>query len=262
MKLTDRPAAGGLLARLSLAVVALGLCGAPAMAAADAPAAPAAKPAASAPPAPAAKPAVSAPAAPVAKPAASTPTAPSPVAKGAINAPSDPLAKAAFEVLQHNCARCHEADQLVERKRPAGKFGNILHLDEIARNPKLIRPGLPQASFLFKQIVDQEMPYDVMVEGKDGPSPSEADIKTLEKWIVSLKAGSCDAHKFVSNEQIIQLIAADLEKLTSVRAKGTRYLTLTHLSNACAGDEAMNVYRQGAIKLINSLSRSSDVDAA
>ena len=155
MKLTDRPAAGGLLARLSLAVVALGLCGAPAMAAADAPAAPAAKPAASAPPAPAAKPAVSAPAAPAAKPAASTPPAPAakaavstptaPVAKGAINAPSDPLAKAAFEVLQHNCARCHESDRLVGRTRPAGKFGNILHLDEIATNPKLIRPGLPQS---------------------------------------------------------------------------------------------------------------------
>jgi hypothetical protein len=36
-------------------------------------------------------------------------------------------------------------------------------------------------------------------------------------------------------------------------------LTLTHLKNACADETALNVYRQGAIKLINSLSRSSDV---
>ena len=43
------------------------------------------------------------------------------------------------------------------------------------------------------------------------------------------------------------------------RAKGTRYLTLTHLANACTDDKAMKVYRQGAVKLVNSLSRSSDV---
>ena len=41
--------------------------------------------------------------------------------------------------------------------------------------------------------------------------------------------------------------------------KGLRYLTLTHLKNACIDDLSMKVFRQGAIKLINSLSRSSDV---
>jgi hypothetical protein len=86
-------------------------------------------------------------------------------------------------------------------------------------------------------------------------------VKALEAWIQSLgtKVAGCATRPFVGNKDVINLIAADLEKLPKQRAKGTRYLTLTHLANGCTDEKAMNVYRQGAIKLVNSLSRSSDV---
>jgi hypothetical protein len=178
-----------------------------------------------------------------------------------VRSPDDPVAKAAFEVLDRSCARCHQEGRLVGRDRPASGFGNILKLDEIGKNRALIVPGNPYGSYLFKRIVDREMPYDVMMEGANAPSPNEADIKTLETWINSLaeQTATCETRKFVTNKDVVALIATDLENLPRTRANATRYLTLTHLTNICTDPEALKVYAQGAIKLVNSLSRSSDV---
>lgn len=180
-----------------------------------------------------------------------------------VTPPTDPVEKAAFDVLDKHCARCHQDGKLSSRERPAKNFGNVLKLDEIAANPNYILPGNPHGSKLFKQIVDKEMPYDVAYEGDTRyENISEPELKALETWIQQLggkAAASCGERKFVNHEDMIGLMAADLDKLPRARKKGTRYLLLTHLKNACASDEAMKVYRQGAIKLINSLSRSSDV---
>ena len=73
------------------------------------------------------------------------------------------------------------------------------------------------------------------------------------------RSAACESHKFVTNEDVLNIVAADLARLPNARKKGTRYLTLSHLKNTCADDISMKVYRQGAIKLVNSLSRSSDV---
>jgi len=63
----------------------------------------------------------------------------------------------------------------------------------------------------------------------------------------------------VSNKDVVALIAADLEKQPKTRTNATRYLTLTHFTNICTDPDALKVFAQGAIKLVNSLSRSSDV---
>jgi hypothetical protein len=177
--------------------------------------------------------------------------------------PGDPVARAAFDVLDKHCSRCHQDGKLTARERPSKNFGNVLKLDEIAANPHFILPGNPFGSKLFKQIVDKEMPYDVEYEGETKyPKISPEELKALEAWIVSLaatKSAACESHKFVNNEEVISLVVADLSRLPNSRKKGTRYLTLTHLKNACMDDISMKVFRQGAIKLINSLSRSSDV---
>jgi hypothetical protein len=178
-----------------------------------------------------------------------------------VTPPADPVAKAAFDVLEKHCARCHQEGKLVNRERPSKNFGNVLKLDEIAANPHYILPGNPFGSKLLKQIVDKEMPYDTMYEGAPGADVTEGDVKALEAWIKSLgqKTAACDARQFVASKDIVGIIAADLEKVQRARTKSTRYLTLTHLKNACVSDEALNVYRQASIKLLNSLSRSSDI---
>lgn len=180
-----------------------------------------------------------------------------------ITPPTEPVAKAAFDVLDKHCARCHQDGKLTNnRVKPAKNFGNVLKLDEMAANPHYVTPGNPFGSRVLKQIVDKEMPYDVIYEGSGGPDMTQADVKALENWIVSLgakTAGVCETRKFVSHRDEITYIAADLDKMSKTRAHGTRYLTIMHLKNACMDDNAMKVYRQGAVKLINSLSRSSDV---
>ena len=72
-------------------------------------------------------------------------------------------------------------------------------------------------------------------------------------------AAACESRKFISNNDAVALMADDLRQLPDHRVKATRYVTLTHLFNACASDQEMTVYRQGVVKLVNSLSRSSDV---
>lgn len=178
--------------------------------------------------------------------------------------PFDASAAAAFDVLDKHCARCHQVGKLLDgRERPAKNFGNVLKVEELAANPHHILPGNPLGSKLFKQIVDGEMPYDVAYEGNTKyPKVSEADLKALEGWITALGASqtaSCESHKFIDPEAMVGFMANDLEKVTRSRRESTRYLTLTHLANICASPESMKVYRQGAIKFINSLSHSSDV---
>ncbi|HEY0569751.1 MAG TPA: hypothetical protein VGD13_16730, partial [Xanthobacteraceae bacterium] len=262
-----------------------------------------------------------------------------------IKVPKDPIAKAAFDALDKHCARCHQEGRLEARERPSKNFGNVLQLEELAESPSRVLPGNPYASKMFKQIVDKEMPYDVIYEGSSAPNITEGEIKAIEAWIVSLndskgraiaveaapqgdpppraeapppraeapppraeappppepaptaeapvseppperaaeappprvppRAGpppgppvvavaappppAEPACKFVSTKDVIGIIAADLDAMPKSRAKGTRYLTLTHLSSICTKDKFMEVFRQGAIKLVNSLSRSSDV---
>ncbi len=241
-------------------------------------AAPAAAPAPvpeAAPPAPvpaAAAPAPApAPAAPAAVPAAApapapAPAAPAPAAAAGlppdIKVPSDPVAKAAFDVLDKHCSRCHQ-NGMLNREKPAKNFGNILHLDEIAADPHLIQPGNPEGSKLFQQVVNKEMPYDLIYEfDTTKPDVSAADIEALRTWIKASgdqEAAACSGRKFVTSDDIIAAITADLQKQDDHRVKGMRYFTLTNLYNACATDEAMNVYRQGLVKLINGLGRRSDV---
>lgn len=189
---------------------------------------------------------------------------------GAANAapPSDPVAKAAYDVLEKHCARCHQTGQLSQkdldgvmhtRENPSSNFGNVLQLEEIATNPHYVLPGNAKASRLFTEIINEKMPYDwANGQGKFDPvSPEE--LAALEAWIDGLRK-SCDPKAYVSHSDMIGTIAADIEReRIPQRRKGIRYLTLTHLANACVDEKAMKVYRQATIKLLNSLSRSPDV---
>jgi hypothetical protein len=177
--------------------------------------------------------------------------------------PSDPVAKHAFDVLDKHCARCHQEGRLVDRDKPAKNFGNILRLDEIAASPHYVLPGNPLGSKLFRQIADREMPYDVAYEADTRyPHVSADDLQALERWIASLgtRASAACANRTVTTPAAAaRLIAADLERVPAARRATARYLTLTHLADNCTSATAMKVYRQGAIKLINSLSRSPNV---
>ena len=111
------------------------------------------------------------------------------VKAGDIPVPTDPVALAAFQALEANCARCHQAGASLKRKKPPKDFGNILHLEEIAQVPGLILPGNPDGSKLFIQIAKQEMPYDCFQEFNCEREPTEKEVQAIYDWIKSLGAG-------------------------------------------------------------------------
>ncbi|HLC08246.1 MAG TPA: hypothetical protein VJK06_03070, partial [Methyloceanibacter sp.] len=184
------------------------------------------------------------------------------VKSGDIPVPTDPVALAAFDALQKNCSRCHQAGPTLKRAKPAKNFGNVLHLEEIASDPNFILPGNPDGSKLFIQVAKKEMPYDCYQEFDCKTEPSEKEVQAIYDWIKSLGAvqlASCTGRKVVDEEALVTLIANDIEAQPDHRRKGMRYITLTNFYNACLPETDMVRYRQGTVKLLNSLSRSSDV---
>ena len=188
----------------------------------------------------------------------------------AIVEPSDPKGKAAFDVLQKHCARCHQAGPLLTRSKPAGNFGNVLRLDEIASDTRFILPGNPDASQLIVRMADParaDMPKDVKdaeaaFEDPPFPVPTVEEMSVLRDWVTSLgetAVAGCDQSGMIDNPALVQILANDLNTLPDHRVRGTRYVTLTHLHNACVPDKKMAVYRQAVVKLLNSLSHNPDV---
>jgi hypothetical protein len=96
--------------------------------------------------------------------------------------PSDPIAAKAFGVLEKHCARCHQQERL-ERPQPAGKFGNVLHLGELAQDGRLVTPGNPDASRLWTHMMRKLMPYDVYQESSGRAGPDAEEILAVRDWI-------------------------------------------------------------------------------
>lgn len=57
---------------------------------------------------------------------------------------------------------------------------------------------------------------------------------------------------------MVGFMVTDLNRVVKARQSTQRYLTLTHLVNMCVDQDTMKVFRQAAIKLLNSLSRAPD----
>jgi hypothetical protein len=181
---------------------------------------------------------------------------------GDIPTPTDPVALAAFQALEANCSRCHQVGRIAKGGKPKKNFGNVLLLEEIAQKPSLILPGNPDGSKLFTQIAKQEMPYDCFQEFNCEREPSEKEVKAIYDWIKSLGAAvvaACGDRKPIDEEAIVTAIAGDLDQQQEHLRKGMRYITLSSFYNGCAKDTDMVRYRQGVVKLLNSLSRGSDV---
>lgn len=181
-----------------------------------------------------------------------------------IRVPTDAVEKAAFDMLDKHCARCHQDGRLGQKLKPAGRFGNVLMIGEMAVDPHLVVAGNPDASLLFNIIAQEKMPYDVFQDQvtPPPPEPTPEELQALRAWIVGLGAkatASCGSRKFVKNADVVSRIAADLQGQRDFRVRGMRYLTFVHHYNACADDKLMEGYRQASVKLLNSLSSKTDV---
>jgi mono/diheme cytochrome c family protein len=172
--------------------------------------------------------------------------------------PTNDAETKAQAVLDKHCARCHQDSKLVKREKPAKGFGDAMQLDALGANPKRILPGNPEGSPMFQTIVNKQMPYDLYQEGDfEKPSVTEEDLAALRDWITGLKV-ECKPSN-LTYKDIVNVMYQDLGNLPEHRRANTRYLSLANIKAACASDAEMDIYRQGAVRLLNSLSTNSDV---
>ncbi|MBN8982110.1 MAG: hypothetical protein J0I29_12675 [Rhizobiales bacterium] len=112
------------------------------------------------------------------------------------------------------------------------------------------------------QLSAEERSITVVPSTTIAPSVNDAQSTAAGQGAVSATvtapASACDAHKFIDPDDMVGFMVTDLNKVIKSRQSTQRYLTLTHLANLCVGEDAMKVYRQAAIKLLNSLSRTPD----
>ena len=171
------------------------------------------------------------------------------------------LRKEVVNILEASCARCHQVGQLEKRNEPAQNFGNVLDLEALVRDKKHVIAGNPDNSKLWKTMMDGTMPYDVFNGNYEAHSPSADDMEKIAEWIRAEGEAKQDliaSREFVSDEDFLAVISNDLRALPEHRIARTRYISLANLYNGGASEEAMEVYRQGSVKLLNSLTYEPD----
>ena len=169
--------------------------------------------------------------------------------------PANVVAAKAYAMLERNCAGCHQAGKL-EGRPPAAGIANLLALDEIARDPSLVRPGVPDASRIYNVALTHELHLDEF----NDPAvaiPSSTETQALRDWIGDLsqqQADRCGGRLSVPQARVGQMIEGALAAQAPERARQTRFLSLAHLHNACLADAELDALRQAIPGLIAALS--------
>lgn len=144
-----------------------------------------------------------------------------------------------------------------ERLSPEGGIANILALEEIAQNPSLVRPGEPDASTLYQQLIARQMPSDVLRHGAPGEAPDAAEIRAIRAWIRSLNGRTindeCPQRTPLTREILATTVSRWLDAIGPERAADTRFISLAHFHAACASDAELAAFRLGVVAVLNSL---------
>ncbi|MDA1015420.1 MAG: hypothetical protein O3A00_13335 [Planctomycetota bacterium] len=185
----------------------------------------------------------------------------------------DELDQQVVEVLRARCTVCHD-------DRGADAAGDVNQLTDLAwlSNPETgyVDTDSPADSDLRAVIIGTvgeppRMPVRKYKDSVWNGTPSRDEIRTIKKWIdrggpselyrqQAAEAARKAQRTDIPERAIVERIAADLGQLRDLQLKNARYLTLTNLHNmdSVSGDD-LELYRQGVVKLLNSLSRSSQV---
>ena len=172
--------------------------------------------------------------------------------------PEEPRAAKAYTVLETHCARCHQTGKL-EQPLASGDLANILDIDVQARDPVLVKPGLPDASRLYDVFETRHAPLDVFTGPDAKPEPQPDDIQAIRRWIKDLPSAtqSCPARQSVRPAELDNLMR-EAQRLERDQGKDVRFISLVHLYNSCATPAEMTAYGMALNKLMNSLSWAPD----
>lgn len=179
--------------------------------------------------------------------AAAAPVSSAPASLPAVSGSATELAAQAEKILRSSCYRCHGEDGSSE-----GGFNFVLNLEKLART--VVKPKNPAGSLLYDRMAAKD--ESVMPPEGESPRPSAGDIALIKAWI---EAGApavniAKPREFISNDDIVKLIRADVGQASERSRRFLRYFTLTHLYNAGVSEDELQTYRNAFTKLINSLS--------
>lgn len=153
----------------------------------------------------------------------------------------------AVGVLKRYCAKCHHYDQQSQGL-------DILDRDSLVKMSFVVE-GEPEKSLIWSKISKKEMPP------KEEPQllPHQRDL--LRRWIEQgAEFPKKESRPVVKEEQILEIIFNDFQKLSREDRKDTRYFSLTHLWNdPKTSDEQLRLVRAGLSKLLNSLSTAPTI---
>lgn len=171
--------------------------------------------------------------------------------------PEDPVEAKAFAALERSCADCHQAGRL-RGAGAAGGIANILALADIARDPTLVTPGIPDASRIYDVLLRRHWPVKVGSERGDDGWANPGEIEAVRDWLSRLPAKAaieaCVERPLVTPAAEREAIAKVLAEAPVERRKSLRFLSLAPLHNACEPIEALDAYRASIGLALNSLS--------
>ena len=156
---------------------------------------------------------------------------------------AESAAARALAVFEKHCAGCHQGDRL--KGGPAGgAFGNILVLDEIAREPEFVRPGLPDASGLYHMLLSRHRGQAVYKETPGGEGPNGDEIGAVRDWIETLpeNLAACPDRPPMTAADAGTL-ADQWSKAAGTASGDIRFVSLVHLYNACQSDSQIAAFR-------------------
>jgi uncharacterized membrane protein len=114
---------------------------------------------------------------------------------------ADDGAKLALEVQQifkAKCADCHGAHM----PKPKGKFGYVLDLARVGKNPDYVKPGDAEGSEIYQMVLHNEMPG----EDADVPPLTPDEVKKVGEWI---KAGSPGVPELSSPSAVVSEVPVE-----------------------------------------------------
>jgi hypothetical protein len=172
--------------------------------------------------------------------------------------PEEPRAAKAYDMLETYCARCHQSGRL-ERPLASGGLANILAIDEVARDPVLVKPGLPDASRLYDVLETRHAPLDVFTGGPVAAEPQPEDIESIRGWIRDLPSSvqRCSSREPVLPDDMDKMMR-DAQRLERDQGGDVRFISLANLYNSCATPAEMSAYTEALNKLMNSLSSAAE----
>lgn len=175
----------------------------------------------------------------------SLPPQPVPVAETAASVAE---AQAVASILKTACYRCHGEGGTNE-----GGMNYVASLEKVREF--LVRPGDPESSLLIRRIASTDS-ATLMPPAGEMPQLTATQIQTIRQWIQNGAPipSSQSKRTFITAEQVVETIHADLMTLNERSRRFIRYFTLTHLYNAGVSEEEMQTYRLAFAKLVNSLS--------